>query len=144
MMKEKIIPYQSCPKSVFVFLGIILIFWSSIFSIILISYGAWPITIFLGIEYIVLVYLVRLYFKDKDIEENISISINEVRIDKLKNNKIFKTVSFKTYWSRINFYKYKNKSSLTIKQSSKEVELGSFLHTDLKEALYFKLKKYFQ
>ena len=144
MMKEKIIPYQSCPKSVFVFLGIILIFWSSIFSIILISYGAWPITIFLGIEYIVLVYLVRLYFKGKDIEENISISINEVRIDKLKNNKIFKTVSFKTYWSRINFYKYKNKSSLTIKQSSKEVELGSFLHADLKEALYFKLKKYFQ
>ena len=143
MMKEKIIPYQSCSKSLFVFLGIIMIIWSSIFSLILISYGAWPITVFLGAEYLVLFYLVRLYFKEKNIGENISINSDEVRIDKFKNNKVFSTVNFKTHWSRINFYKYKNKSSLTIKQSSKEVEVCSFLHADLKERLYLKLKKYF-
>ena len=73
MMKEKIIPYQSCSKSLFVFLGILLVLWSVLFSLILISYGAWPITIFLGAEYFLLVYLVRMYFKNKNISENITI-----------------------------------------------------------------------
>ena len=143
MLKEKIIPYQSCPKSLFVFIGIIMIFWSSIFSLILISYGAWPVTIFLGVEYLALVYLVRLYFKEKNIGENITINDDEIKIEKIKNNKISNTVNFKTYWSKINLSKYNNKSYLTIKQSSKEVELASFLHNDLKENLYLKLKKYF-
>ena len=143
MIKEKIIPYQSCTKSVFVFLGIILVLWCSAFSLILISYGAWPITIFLGIEYLLLVYLVRTYFKNKNIREEITIDSNEIKIKKIKENKILKTINFKTYWSKINFYKNKNKSLLTIRQSSKETELGSFLHTDLKESLYLKLKKYF-
>ena len=106
MMKEKIVPYQSSSKSLFVFLGIILIFWSSILSLILISFGAWPITIFLGFEYLVLVYFVRLHFKEKNIGENITINSDEIRIDKFKNNKIFKTESFKTYWSKIKFYKH--------------------------------------
>ena len=143
MMKEKIIPYQSCSKSIFIFLGIILIIWSSIFSLILISHGAWPITIFLGAEYFLLVYLVRIYFREKDVAEKIIINNEKIKIEKIKKNKILNTINFNTYWSKINFHKYKNKSSLTIKQSSKETELGHFLHTDLKEDLYLKLKKYF-
>ena len=142
MIKEKIIPYQSCTKSVFVFLGIILVLWCSAFSLILISYGAWPITIFLGAEYLLLVYLIRMYFKEKEIAENISINSEEIKIERFKKNKILKKINFKTYWSKINFYKNKNKSSLTIKQSSKEEEIAKFLHSDLKEKLYYKIKKY--
>lgn len=142
-MREKLTPYQSCSKSIFILLGFILILWGSVFSFILISFGAWPVTIFLGAEYLILFYLVRLYFKEKNIEENITISSDEIKIEKIRKNKIFKTSIFNTYWSKINFYKYKNKSSLIIKQSSKQIELGSFLHTDLKESLYLKLKKYF-
>ena len=143
MMKEKIIPYQSCSKSLFIFLGILLVLWSVFFSLILISYGAWPITIFLGAEYFLLVYLVRMYFKNKNIAEKITIDTDVIKIEKLKQDKISKTSTFKTYWSRIDFIKQKNKSSLTIRESSREVELGSFLHADIKENLYLKLKKYF-
>ena len=142
MMKEKIIPYQSCSKSLFIILGIILILWSALFSLILISYGAWPITIFLGAEYLLLVYLVRMYFKNKNIAENITIDEDSIKIERLKKNKISKILSFKTYWSKINFYRYKNKSLLTIRQSSKEEEIAEFLHSDLKERLYFKIKNY--
>ena len=85
MMKEKIIPYQSCSKSLFVFLGILLVLWSVLFSLILISYGAWPITIFLGAEYFLLVYLVRMYFKNKNISENITIDADVIKIEKLKH-----------------------------------------------------------
>ena len=143
MMKEKIIPYQSCSKSLFIFLGILLVLWSVLFSLILISYGAWPITIFLGAEYFLLVYLVRMYFKNKNIAENITIDADVIKIEKLKQNKISKTSIFKTYWSKIYFTKQKNKSLLTIRESNKEIEVGSFLHTDIKEGLYLKLKRYF-
>ena len=141
MMKEKIIPYQSCSKSLFVFLGIILVLWTILFSIILISYGAWPITVFLGVEYFLLVYLVRLYFKNKNIAENITINSNEIKVQKLKQNKILKTFKFNTYWSKIKFYKFKNKSSLKIKQSQNELEIATFLHADLKEKLYLQIRK---
>ena len=46
------------------------------------------------------------------------------------------------YWSKINFYKHKNISSLTIRQSSQEEEIAPFLHSDLKEKLYYKIKNY--
>ena len=143
MMKEKIIPYQSCSKSLFIFLGILLVLWGVLFSLILISYGAWPITIFLGAEYFLLVYLVRMYFKNKNIAENITIDADVIKIEKLKQDRISKTSIFKTYWSKIYFTKQKNKSLLTIRESNREIEVGSFLHTEIKESLYLKLKKYF-
>ena len=143
MMKEKIIPYQSCSKSLFIFLGIILVLWGVLFSLILISYGAWPITIFLGAEYFLLVYLVKMYFKNKNIAENITIDADVIKIEKLKQDRISKTSIFKTYWSKIYFTKQKNKSLLTIRESNKEIEVGSFLHTDIKESLYLRLKRYF-
>ena len=59
MMKEKIIPYQSSSKLVFIILGIILMFWSVLFSLFLIAQGAWPVSIFLGAEYLVIVFLIR-------------------------------------------------------------------------------------
>ena len=51
-MNENIRPYQSCSKSVFLVLGIIFISWISLFSIFLIVQGAWPVSIFLGLEYL--------------------------------------------------------------------------------------------
>ena len=65
-----------------------------------------------------------------------------IKIEKLKQDKISKTSIFKTYWSKINFYKHKNLSSLTIRQSSQEEEIAPFLHSDLKEKLYYKIKNY--
>ena len=142
MMKEKIIPYQSSSKSVFIILGIILMFWSVLFSLFLISQGAWPVSIFLGIEYLVIVFLVRIYFKENNINDQISIDEREISIKKFKNDKLFYSSNFKTYWSKVFFQRLKNKSKLSIRESGKETELASFLHADLKEKLYLKIKKY--
>ena len=138
---EKIIPHQSCKKSLFYVLGIILIIWSLFFSILLISFGAWPISLFLGAEYLLLVFLLQYYFKEKNLNEKILIDANKITIEKIKNNQIFEKTSFDTYWSRAIFNRLKNKSKLIIKQSSKEREVGNFLHADLKEKLYLKIKK---
>ena len=136
MMKEKIIPYQSSSKSIFIILGIILMLWSIVFSLFLIAQGAWPVSIFLGAEYLVIVFLIRLYFKEKNINDQISINEKEISIKKFKGDKLFYSSKFNTYWSKVFFTKQKNKSKLSIRESDKETEVATFLHADLKESLY--------
>ena len=136
MMKEKIIPYQSSSKSIFIILGIILMLWSILFSLFLIAQGAWPVSIFLGAEYLIIVFLIRLYFKEKNINDQISINEKEISIKKFKGDKLFYSSKFSTYWSKVFFTKQKNKSKLSIRESDKETEIASFLHAELKESLY--------
>ena len=136
MMKEKIIPYQSSSKLVFIILGIILMFWSVLFSLFLIAQGAWPVSIFLGAEYLVIVFLIQKYFKEKDINDQISIDEKEISIKKFKGDKLFYSSKFNTYWSKVFFTKQKNKSKLSIRESDKETEIASFLHAELKQSLY--------
>ena len=136
MMKEKIIPYQSSSKLVFIILGIILMLWSILFSLFLIAQVAWPVSIFLGAEYLVIVFLIRIYFKEKDINDQISIDEKEISIKKFKGDKLFYSSKFNTYWSKVFFTKQKNKSKLSIRESDKETEVASFLHAELKESLY--------
>ena len=136
MMKEKIIPYQSSSKLVFIILGLILMFWSVLFSLFLIAQGAWPVSIFLGAEYLVIVFLIRIYFKEKDTNDQISIDEKEISIKKFKGDKLFYSSKFNTYWSKVFFTKQKNKSKLSIRESDKETEVASFLHAELKESLY--------
>ena len=140
-MDEKITPYQSCSKSVFFILGIIFISWISLFSIFLIIQGAWPVSIFLGLEYLVIFYLLKLYFKEKNIKDEIKINKKEISINKFKGDRILHSSKFNTYWSRVFFTRFKNKSKLLIKESNKETEFATFLHADLKENLYLKIKK---
>ena len=141
MMKEKITPHQSSSKLVFIILGIILMLWSILLSLFLIAQGAWPVSIFLGAEYLVIVFLIRLYFKEKNINDQISIDEKEISIKKFKGNKLFYSSQFSTYWSKVFFTKQKNKSKLSIRESDKETELATFLHTELKESLYNRITK---
>tara|TARA_B100001057_G_C22228662_1_gene711142 strand:- start:131 stop:568 length:438 start_codon:yes stop_codon:yes gene_type:complete len=140
-MNENITPYQSCSKSVFLILGIILMGWSALFSIFLISQGAWPVSIFLGVEYLLIVYLIKLYFKEKNIKDEISINEKKISIKKFKGDKLLNSSTFNTYWSKIFFTKHKNWSKLSIRESNKETEVASFLHADLKESLYLRIKR---
>ena len=139
MMKEKIIPYQSSSKLVFIILGIVLMLWSVMFSIFLIAQGAWPVSIFLGAEYLVIVFLIQKYFKAKNINDQVDINEKKISIKKFKGDKLFYSSEFSTYWSKVFFTKQKNKSKLLIRESDKETEVASFLHTDLKESLYKKI-----
>ena len=140
-MNENITPYQSCSKSVFLILGIILMGWSALFSMFLISQGAWPVSIFLGVEYLLIVYLIKLYFREKNIKDEISINEKEISIKKFKGDKLLNSSTFNTYWSKIFFTKHKNQSKLSIRESNKETEVASFLHADLKESLYLRIKR---
>ena len=140
-LNENIRPYQSCSKSVFLILGIIFISWISLFSIFLIIQGAWPVSIFLGLEYFIIFYLIRLYFKEKNIKDEINIDQKEISIKKYKGDKLLHSSKFSTYWSKVLFIKFRNQSKLSVRESNRETELASFLHADLKEDLYLKIKR---
>ena len=103
-LNENIRPYQSCSKSVFLILGIIFISWISLFSFFLIIQGAWPVSIFLGLEYLIIFYLIRLYFKEKNIKDEINIDQKEISIKKYKGDKLLHSSKFSTYWSKVFFY----------------------------------------
>ena len=141
LMNENIVPYQSSSKTVFLILGFILLGWGTLFSLFLISQGAWPVSIFLGLEYILIVYLIRFYFKENNIKDQVKIDENELLINKFKGEKLFHSAKYNTYWSRVFFIRFKNQSKLLIRESNKEIEIASFLHADLKETLYEKIKK---
>ena len=140
-MNENIRPYQSCSKSAFLVLGIIFISWISLFSIFLIVQGAWPVSVFLGLEYLIIFYLIRLYFKEKNIKDEININQKEISIKKYKGDKLLHSSKFNTYWSKVFFTKFKNKSKLLIKESDRETEVATFLHSELKEKLYFRIRE---
>ena len=140
-MNENIVPYQSSSKTAFLVLGFLLLGWVTLFSIFLILQGAWPVSIFLGLEYVLIVYLIRFYFKENNIKDQIKINENELLINKFKGEKIFYSSKYNTYWSQVFFTRFKNKSKLLIRESNKETEVASFLHADLKETLYEKVKK---
>ncbi len=141
LLNEKIKPYQSCSKSVFLILGIIFITWISLFSIFLIAQGAWPVSIFLGLEYLIIFYLIRLYFKEKNIKDEINIDKKEISIKKYKGDKLLHSSRFNTYWTKVFFTRSKNKSNLSVKESNKEIKIADFLHADLKHDLYLRIKK---
>lgn len=115
--------------------------WSVLFSLFLIAQGAWPVSIFLGVEYLVIVFLIRIYFKENNINDQISINEREISIKKFRGNKLFYSSKFSTYWSKVFFQKLKNKSKLSIRESNKETEVASFLHAELKEDLYHRISK---
>ena len=140
-MSKNIVPYQSCSKSVFIILGIILMGWCSLFSVFLIIQGAWPVSIFLGLEYLIIFYLIRLYFKEKNTKDEININQKEISIKKYKGDKLLYSSKFSSYWSKVFFTKFKNTSKLSIRESDKETEVATFLHADLKESLYLRIKR---
>ncbi len=115
-LNENIRPYQSCSKSVFLVLGIIFISWISLFSIFLIVQG-------------------------KNIKDEINIDQKEISIKKYKGDKLLHSSKFSTYWSKVFFTKFKNTSKLSIRESDKETEVATFLHADLKESLYLRIKR---
>ena len=88
------------------------------------------------IEYSVLEISELDNFKEKNINDQISINEKEISIKKFKGDKLFYSSKFSTYWSKVFFTKQKNKSKLSIRESDKETEVASFLHADLKESLY--------
>ena len=141
LMDEDITPYQSSSKAIFLILGFILLGWGALFSIFLISQGAWPVSVFLGLEYILIIYLIRFYFKENKVKDQIKIDENKLLINKFKGEKLLHSSSYNTYWSRVFFTRLKNQSKLLIKESDKETEVASFLHAELKETLYERIKK---
>ena len=149
MIKNKfteftISPHNSLNKNSLIIISSVIILIFIIASIIWLKIDAWPITIFMGLEYIFFCVLLFWFYKKRNVRESIKINSNNISYKFYNNKKLKKNVNFTTYWAKIKFFKKDNKSKLTIRQSDKELEIGTFLSTKPKEDLYNKLNLHFK
>ena len=123
-----------------VFLITLLLF--IIFSFLWLSIGAWPISIFMGVEYLTLCFLFFLFYKKRKIKEDLEVNEKKIiyRLYVEKKLKIYLT--FNTYWTKIIFWKKENKSELILTESGKRVEVGKLLHAQPKEEIYNNINNY--
>ena len=143
-MEISIYPHNSLSKNSLYLIGFIIFSIFVFFSFIWLSIGAWPITIFMGLEYVVLSTLVFFFFKKRKIKENIKINEKNISYKFYEQEKLKKHINFNTYWSKIDFWKRDNKSKLIVSESGKKIEIGKIIDTKSKERIYFKLNKYFK
>ena len=141
-IKISLSPHNNLNKLSLLVIGLIIFLFFIIFSIIWLSIGAWPITIFMGAEYIILSYLGYLFYKNRKVKEDIYINEENITYNFYKKEKLIKQKVFNLYWTKISFWKKDNESKLILSQSNQSLEVGKFLHSDPKEEVYQKLNKY--
>ena len=135
-------PYNSLSKNSFFIISSIVFLFFITFSILWLSIGAWPITIFMGVEYILLVYLLWLYLINRKIKEKIQIDDQNIIYEYYERKKLTKNLKFSSYWAKITFWKQDNNSRLVLKESNKKLEIGTFAHLSMKESVYKKISQY--
>ena len=137
--KIEIAPYNSLNKNSLYIIGAIIFFLFLSFSFLWITIGAWPITLFMGFEYIILIYLISLYYKKRKVKEDIKINDKSITYEFYEKSKLKKKIKFSSYWAKISFWKKDNISKLLISESGKKLELGKYLNSKPKEEIYKKL-----
>ena len=141
-LKLSLTPYNSLSKNSFYIISALIFSLVVAFSILWLSMGAWPITIFLGVEYIILCFLITKFYKGRKIKEDIYIDDEKIVYKIYQQKNLEHKIKFNPYWTKIIFWKKDNKSKLLLTESGKKVEIGRLVHTKTKEDLYQKLNNY--
>ena len=85
--------------------------------------GAWPILIFGIIEFFILVLCTYLYFNFAKKKERIILNQEELKIQKLNDQKIEDDQSYNLHWSSLK----NNKNDLTVTYAGKKNTFAKFL-----------------
>ena len=88
-------PHNNLSKYSVCCIGLIIFSIFVIFSYVWIAIGAWPITVFMGLEYIGLTTLIIWFYKKRKIKEYIKIDDNQITYKLFHEKKIKKTCKFK-------------------------------------------------
>lgn len=135
-------PYNSLEKTSLYVIGIFIFIFFLIFSILCLYIGAWPISVFMGIEYLLLCFLLFIFYQKRKIREDIEISYNKINYKFYKNKKLYTHLVFSSYWSKIRFWKKDNESQLILLESNKRLEIAKFMHSKPKENIYKKINDF--
>ena len=104
--------------------------------------GAWPITGFLGIEILLVLWLLRESFKSARDFETVCLTDKELIIQEHSNRQGQKTWVFEPYWARVELKQGRqDNKSLRIVSHGNGVIVGEFLTDEEKEDLADNLKQ---
>ena len=138
--KIKLSPHNNLDAKSLCLLGFIIFSLFFLFSIVSISLGAWPISIFMGTEYLAICWLLFYFFKKRNVSEDIKINHKNITYSFYEQKKLKVHITLSSYWVKIVFWKIDNNSMLVLKESGKKIEIGTFLSVKSKELVFKKLK----
>ncbi|GAB5387770.1 MAG: DUF2244 domain-containing protein [Alphaproteobacteria bacterium] len=131
-------------RRLMIFLGVLL----AIPGLYFLSRGAWPITGFCGLEFVIIYWLFKRNYADARSHERVTLTKNKLQVEKhlARGNRV-KRHQFGPGWTRVEMDPLEQPGAqLHITESGQRVELGSFLSApekaDFADALGNALKRW--
>ena len=135
-------PHNSLTRLSVCIIAFVVFSFFILFSSLWFSVGAWPVSVFMGVEYFALCMLLFIFYKKRKVKEDVLINDDKIIYRYLEEEKIKQHFYFNSYWTKIIFWKKDNKSQLFLLESGKKLEMGKFLHTKKKEEVYKNINNY--
>ena len=131
MTKKKyldLILYPNCSLNMFslLFLALIFSLLTTGISLYFISYGAWPVGVFLFLDLILILFAFKMHYKSTKKFERIILS-EKLLIKRIEKNGQEKTIRIEPSWIRLKIRSYNNSGHLEIISKGKPLVIGSYL-----------------
>lgn len=125
-------PHRSLGKRGFILLMIFVSVTCFVSGIMFLIIGAWPVFAFLGLDVLIVWLAFKLNYRDGRRIERISVSRNELRVEKVDPAGRIKAHVFNPFWTRLEVDRHEEFGIRGLKLISKEKDLviGSFLNPD--------------
>lgn len=129
-------PHRSLSQGGFIMLMIFIVISCVSSGLAFLVMGAWPITLFLALDVVLLWGAFKLnYFSGRQLEE-VVIHDQELRVTKVSANGKTENHSFNPNWTKFVVDRTEDRgvTQMKLRQSNREIEIGKFLNPDDKES----------
>lgn len=123
-------PHRSLSREGFVAIMAIVTFANLAGGILFLATGAWPVTGFMGLDVLLLWWAFRRNFSDADRAERISISGDEVTLERYVRRAVVERATFNRRWLRVLLdvdHERELVGKLMLASHGKQTEIASFL-----------------
>lgn len=134
-------PYRSLSQFAFRLVMTALIVANSVFAVIMISQGAWPVVGFLGLDVLGVYIAFRLSFAQTRAFERIAIEDNSLVVTRVDQRGRSLEWRCPSYWASVGYDEDSDERGvLTVGSHGRRIEVGRFLHRKERERLARQLR----
>lgn len=98
--------------------------------------GAWPVVVFFGIDFLLLIGAFRLNYRAALAREEVSVSRTALSIRKYAPSGTVREVNFNPFWARLNIVRHDEIGivSMQVSDGRRQTDIGSFLNREDRES----------
>ncbi|ODT32370.1 MAG: hypothetical protein ABS35_02015 [Kaistia sp. SCN 65-12] len=129
-------PHRSLGHTGFVLLMAALLFGWAVTGLIFLSYGAWPVFGFFGLDVVGLYVAFRLNYRAARAREEVSVSRTALDIRKVAPSGKSESHHFNPFWARFSVARHSEIgiTKMAVEAQGESVAIGSFLNPDDRES----------